>query len=139
MSAFDLSLLPRSATVNAAGRCHVAGVALDEARTTATLVLLVVGLWVLNILARPITPFRGMLFGSMVACFVAVLAIEPLREFYALDLPEREALVEGLIVAAVACALLEIAWMVAQRRQPAPDRTRRLALRNPAAVRGGDP
>ncbi|GIU87129.1 MAG: magnesium-transporting ATPase [Acidimicrobiia bacterium] len=117
----------------------VAGVALDEARTTATLVLLVVGLWVLNILARPITPFRGVLFGSMVACFVAVLAIEPLREFYALDLPEREALVEGLIVAAVACALLEVAWMVAQRRQPAPDRTRRLALRNPAAVRGGDP
>ena len=37
-------------------------VTLDEARTTATLVLLVVGLWVLNILARPITPFRGMLF-----------------------------------------------------------------------------
>ena len=31
------------------------GVTLDEARTTATLVLLVVGLWVLNILARPIT------------------------------------------------------------------------------------
>lgn len=29
MSAFDLSLLPRSATVDAAGRCHVAGVALD--------------------------------------------------------------------------------------------------------------
>lgn len=117
----------------------VADVALDEARTTATLVLLVVGLWVLNILARPITPFRGVLFGAMVACFVAVLAIEPLREFYALDLPEREALLEGLLVAVVACALLEVAWMVAQRRQPSQDRTRRLALRNPSVVRpGGD-
>ena len=42
------------------------GVTLDEARTTATLVLLVVGLWVLDILARPITPFRGALFASMV-------------------------------------------------------------------------
>lgn len=115
----------------------VADVGLDEARTTATLVLLIVGLWVLNILARPITPFRGVLFGAMVACFVAVLAIEPLREFYALDLPEREALLEGLIVAAVACALLEVAWMVAQRRQPSQDRTRRLALRNPSAVRSG--
>ncbi len=72
---------------------------LDEARTTATLVLLVVGLWVLNILARPITPFRGVLFGAMVGAVFVVLALPPLREFYAFELPPRRALVIGAIIA----------------------------------------
>ena len=113
---------------------EVGGVSLDEARTTATLVLLVVGLWVLNVLARPITPFRAVLFGAMVAAFLTVLAVEFLRDFYALDLPERDAIVAGAIVAGVAVTLIEVGWMVAQRRQVPEDRTRRIALRNPAAV-----
>ena len=52
---------------------QIGGVTLDEARTTATLVLLAVGLWILNILARPITPFRGALFGAMVGAVVVIL------------------------------------------------------------------
>ena len=114
---------------------EIAEVDLDEARTTATFVLMIVGLWILNILARPITPYRGALFGAMVGAFLVILAVEPLREFYALDFPDRDALVAGMAVAGMAVALLEIAWMFAQRRQPSDERTPRVAWRNPAALR----
>ncbi len=111
-----------------------ADVTLDEARTTATLVLLVVGLWVLNILARPITPFRAMLIGAMVALFLLILAVPALSDFYALELPPTDALIDGLVIAAVACVLLEIAWVVTQARRPRPDRVHRLAWRNEAVT-----
>ena len=39
---------------------------LAVSRTAATITLLIVGLWVLNLLARPITPGRFLLFGTMV-------------------------------------------------------------------------
>jgi cation-transporting ATPase E len=113
---------------------HIADVTLEEARTTATLVLLVVGLWVLNILARPITLLRGLLFAAMVAAFLVVLAVPAFRDFYALELPPRDALVAGLVIAGAAVALLEVAWMVAQRRSDPKDRTRRLAWRNSGAT-----
>ncbi|MGQ0823622.1 MAG: HAD-IC family P-type ATPase [Actinomycetota bacterium] len=114
---------------------EIVGVELDEARTVATLVLLVVGLWILNILARPITPFRGVLFGAMVGAFLVILAAPPLREFYALDLPERDATVVGFVVAGVAVTLLEIAWMLTQRLRPSDERTPRVAWRNPHVAR----
>jgi cation-transporting ATPase E len=113
---------------------NIEEVTLDEARTTATLVLLVVGLWVLGILARPITPFRGALVASMVGLFLLILAFPAAREFYALQIPPRDALIAGLIIAAIACALLEFAWIIAQHRQDRGRRTRRLAWRNPNAV-----
>jgi cation-transporting ATPase E len=118
---------------------HIDDVTLDEARTTATLVLLVVGLWVLNILARPITPFRGALFGSMVGIFLLILALPSAREFYALEIPPEAALVSGLLIAGVAVALLEIAWSISQHHLPRTQRTHRLAWRNPAAAPGSKP
>jgi cation-transporting ATPase E len=113
---------------------NIEDVTLDEARTTATLVLLVVGLWVLGILARPITPYRGTLVGSMVGLFVLILAFPASREFYALEIPPHDALIAGLLIAAIACALLEFAWIVAQHRQDRGHRTRRLAWRDPDGV-----
>jgi cation-transporting ATPase E len=111
----------------------VVDVPLDEARTTATLTLLVVGLWVLGILARPLTPWRAGLLVSMVSLFLALVAIPPLRDFYALELPEPFALACGLTVAAGAAALLEIGWEVAQRRVDPRSRTPRFGTRRATA------
>ncbi len=113
------------------------GVTLDEARTTATLVLLVVGLWVLNILARPITPFRGALFASMVGIFLLILALPGAREFYVLEIPPEAALIAGLCIAGGAVALLEIAWTISQHHLARPERTRRLAWRSPGSTTRG--
>ena len=59
------------------------------AQTAATITLLIVGLWVLNLLARPITPGRAFLFGAMVGAFVVILGVPALRDWFALRPPER--------------------------------------------------
>jgi cation-transporting ATPase E len=88
------------------------GVSLREARTTATVVLFLVALWVLGILARPYTGHRGLLVGSMAGAFAAVLAVPALRDFFALDLPAAVVLLAGIGVASVGCAALELGWRV---------------------------
>jgi cation-transporting ATPase E len=107
---------------------NVQHVSLDEARTAATLALLCVGLWVLGILARPITPYRAILVGSMVGIFLVLLAVPAFRDFYELDLPVQKATVGALVFAAIAITVLEVGWTVVQHRAPASDRVARFAL-----------
>jgi cation-transporting ATPase E len=65
----------------------VADVPQDEARTTATLALAGLGLVVLALAARPLSPLRRLLVVAMAACFAVVLVVPFLRVFFALDLP----------------------------------------------------
>ncbi len=65
---------------------------LTVSRTAATITLLIVGLWVLNLLARPITPGRSVLFAAMVVAFVAILDVSGLRDWFALGLPSGAAM-----------------------------------------------
>lgn len=61
---------------------------LEEQRTAATLAILLTGLIVLAILARPLTWRRLLLVAAMVAGFAALFPLAPVREFYALALPD---------------------------------------------------
>jgi cation-transporting ATPase E len=79
-------------------------------RTTATIVLLAVGLEVLVFLARPLTRLRRLLVTSMAGAFVAVLVLPQLRTFFALSLPEWEVLVASVAVAVASAALLVAGW-----------------------------
>jgi cation-transporting ATPase E len=112
---------------------QVEEVSIDEARTSATIALLIVGLWVLNVLARPITPLRAVLFGGMVGAFLLILFVPELRDFFALDLPPLPELIGVAGVSAAAILLLELGWQISQWRQPRSERIRRIALRNPAS------
>jgi len=85
-------------------------VPLEEARTTAALVLITVGLWVLVILARPLTVWRALLVGSMVGLFALTLSWPFAREFYALELSPEVVLAEAALIAVSAAVLLEIGW-----------------------------
>jgi cation-transporting ATPase E len=105
----------------------------DEARTSATITLLIVGFWVLNLLARPITPVRALLIGTLVAAFLVILAVPFLRDFFALEVPTGTSLAVALGVGAVGAGLLEIGWQFLQLRLPRDQRVHRFALRNPAA------
>ncbi len=91
-----------------------------ESRTTATLVLVGVGLWVLGLLARPLNWWKACLVGSMVGCVALILAVEPLRDFYALRLPPVDVLGEAALVLGIAIVALEAGWnlshMVRRRR-----------------------
>jgi cation-transporting ATPase E len=86
---------------------------LGEARTTATIVLFCVALWVLAILARPFNSWKLALVGSMGGLFVCALALPFTREFFALDLPDPVTFLAALGIAAVACGVLEIGWRLA--------------------------
>jgi cation-transporting ATPase E len=96
-------------------------VPLKEARTATTITLVIVGLWVLLILARPLTVWRGVLAASMIACVGIILAVPALRDFYALELPPGDVTASALAVAAAACVLLEVGWRttrtIARRRE----------------------
>ena len=77
----------------------------------------------LVIQARPFNWWKTILVGSMVGAMALTLAIPGLRDFYALQLPPNEVLVEAAVIAGVAIALLEVGWrlsrVVANRRDVA--------------------
>ena len=84
------------------------GVSAAEARTTATIVLFCVGLWILALLARPMTPVRIMLLTAMGAAFIGAVTIGGVRDFFALDPPPRELLVSMAAVVGAAGLILEL-------------------------------
>ncbi len=89
---------------------------LTQARTTATAVLVACGLWVLGLLARPLTAFKGALVASMAACFAAMLAIGPVRRYFALRLPSAGRSGWAVVVALGAGLGLEAVYRVQRGR-----------------------
>jgi cation-transporting P-type ATPase E len=88
-----------------------------ESRTMATLVLTLVGLWILGELARPFNWWKAALVASMALALLIVVAVPQLREFFALDLPSWSIVAEGLGIAVVAMILLEVIWRITGRRE----------------------
>jgi cation-transporting ATPase E len=95
-----------------------------ESRTTATLVLTAVGLWVLVLQARPFNWWKTLLVAAMVASVAVIIVVPALNDFYALEFPPAKVVGEASIVAGVAIVLLEVGWrlsrVVAHRRAVAP-------------------
>jgi cation-transporting ATPase E len=91
----------------------LANLPLEQARTTATLTLGVIGLVVLGLAARPLNRLRGLLLGAMAAGLAVVLTVPWLRAFFALALPPTPfALIAlGLIAGlGAALALVVVRW-----------------------------
>ena len=87
-------------------------VTLAEARTAATVTLLSAGLVVLIVVSRPLQLWKVALALSMAALYVAVLAIDFLREYFQLELPPADAwavIAVGAGVAAVGVWLVPTA------------------------------
>ena len=85
-----------------------AGVTTDEARTAATIVLFCVGLWILALLARPMTRVRIMLLVAMGAAFAGAVTIGGVRRFFALDAPPGHVVVAIVAVVGAAGLVLEL-------------------------------
>jgi cation-transporting ATPase E len=88
------------------------GVQLVEERTMAVIVLFLVGLWVLGILARPLSRWKAALLVGVSTAFVVILATPGIREFFDLHLPSTVVSLAGIGVAAVAIAVLELGWQL---------------------------
>ena len=89
---------------------------LIQARTTATEVLVACGLWVLALLCRPFTPFKAGLVAAMGTCFVGMLAIGPVRRYFALSVPAATRTAWAVVVVLVAGAALEVIYRVVRDR-----------------------
>jgi cation-transporting ATPase E len=80
---------------------HEPGVTLEQAQTTAVMVLTWIGFLVLTILSAPLTRGRLALIWSMAGLFVFVLAWGPTQTFFALDDPPLVVWLAGFGIAAI--------------------------------------
>jgi cation-transporting ATPase E len=92
-----------------------------DARTTATVVLMVLGLYVLSLLARPFTRYRLVLLLAMIGAFIGALVIPPIRDFFKLSLPSPDIVATGLAIALAGCVALEIVTRAVRRRMAASE------------------
>lgn len=101
-------------------RHHYAGEGALEAETSAaTLTLFLISMWVLAIVARPYTWWRLGLVAAMGACFLLVLVVPGLQDFFALRLVGTTMPWIAVAIAAGASAALEFLWRWVDRRFPA--------------------
>jgi cation-transporting P-type ATPase E len=94
---------------------HSREVSIAEARTTATLVLSVVGLWIVSVLARPLTKWREVLLVLITSLGLVSILIQPISRFWKLDYPPSLVFIECLLIAAAAIGAVEIGWRLASR------------------------
>jgi hypothetical protein len=73
---------------------YASDLTLRQSRTSATLVLSAVGLWVLVCLARPFNWWRTVLVAAMVLSIAVILFVPALRNFYALQVPDADIVAE---------------------------------------------
>ena len=96
------------------------GVSLDEARTSATMTLLGIGLVILLLISRPLRPWKVGLAAAMAASYGAAMAWPFLREFFQLDAPSLAAWLWVVSTVAVggagAWAAVEMRERMAARR-----------------------
>jgi cation-transporting ATPase E len=83
---------------------------LAAARTTAALVLLLSGLWLVLIIAGPLTAWKRGMVAAMFGTFLLVLAIPPLRDLFGVVLPRPLIWLAALGIVALVVAALELGW-----------------------------
>lgn len=91
-------------------------VPLGEARTLATVTLFVVSLWVLCVLARPLTSWRLAMVGGAVVVFVLSFVVPIARDFFVLQLGDPVALLVAFGIGVAGALGIEAWYRVARAR-----------------------
>ncbi|MBG6056502.1 cation-transporting ATPase E [Salinibacterium sp. CAN_S4] len=86
-----------------------------EIRTGSTLILTMVGLWILVVLARPVTRFKGIVIGAMMVGLVLVYTIPFVRGFLQLVDPTLPTALLVIATSLASIALIEIVRFVHRR------------------------
>jgi cation-transporting ATPase E len=107
----------------AAARWFASGTGVEGARTTATVVVLVVGLWTVGVLARPLVAWKLGLVVAMAGAAALVLVVPALSEGVFLLHVTPQVLLLAAVPAAAGALLVEVAFRVsglltAHSRQP---------------------
>lgn len=86
------------------------GTPLEEARTAATLTLLLISMWVLLLLAHPLTRKKTALIIGMNFLLLCVFLIPFSRSFFALNMPPLNIAARSLIMTAGSILAIEVYW-----------------------------
>jgi cation-transporting P-type ATPase E len=87
-------------------------ISFPESRTMATFVLIIVGLWVLAVLARPYTWWRILLIIAMIFGLIIVFTVPGINNFFALNIPNWNIMFKTLGIGVFAILLIELFWWI---------------------------
>ncbi len=92
---------------------------LAEARTTATITLLGIGLVILVVVSRPLKPWKILLAVCMAGLYGAVMAVESLRDYFLLELPPIDQwLMAGIVIVISGILIIALGqWTQSERAQ----------------------
>ena len=97
---------------------HARALPVAEQRTAATIVTLALSLYVLILVALPLTIRKGLLIIGVLLGFLLLFPLRSVRDFYDLELPHGMLHV-SLLTSAVGVLLLTALWVVLRRRERA--------------------
>jgi cation-transporting ATPase E len=93
----------------------------EEKRTSATIAALVVALWILAVLARPVRAWKAVLVVAMAGVAVAAVAIPPVRELFELEV-SLVLLPQALAIGAGGAMAVELVGRRSERLHPGEPR-----------------
>ncbi|BCW42079.1 magnesium-transporting ATPase [Arthrobacter sp. StoSoilB3] len=86
-----------------------------EIRTGSTLILAIIGIWILVVLSRPVTRFKGLVIGAMMVGLVLVYSVRFARDFLQFTDPTLPTALLVLATSVACIALIEIVRFVHRR------------------------
>ncbi len=93
----------------------------SQTQTMATVILTLYGLRIIEILERPLAPWKVSLLAAMAGALGVVLAVPFARSFFALTLPSGQVAAVTLAIGAAAVLLLGADWRLTQGPRPPRD------------------
>jgi cation-transporting P-type ATPase E len=109
---------------------HSRDLTLEQQRTAATIVTLALSLFVVVLVALPLTWRRGLMIVALAGGFLALFPLTAVRRFYALELPHDLLAVSLCCIGGAVMVLSLVWWWV--HRAGRPQRSRSPAARNAA-------
>jgi len=91
------------------------GVGADELRTGATIILAVVGIWILSVLSRPLNRYKGAVVGAMFLALVVIFSVPLSRSFFLLVDPSESTALMVTAACIGAIVLIEVVRAVQRR------------------------
>ena len=85
---------------------------LASARSAAVITLFVIGLWILEMLCRPMNLLKAGLVIAMTLAFIGALSIGWFRTYFEIPIPDRSLVVSALGFGSLGAALVELAQRV---------------------------
>ena len=85
------------------------GVTLEQARTTATLILTAIGFFALGIVSRPLVLWKRVLIGAMVALLILAVLHPASADLFELELPRPVVLLAALAIVAITGTVMVVA------------------------------